>query len=440
MGLSLLEAAIQTHGAKSVFAGMTQEQRDNVKFNWKIIARPEQLAPRGDWQKWLLLAGRGFGKTRSGAEWVRDQVWTNGRRRGALVAPTAADARDVMIEGESGILNCGPKDERPIYQPSKRKLVWPNGAVASIFSSEKPDRMRGPQYDFAWGEELGSWYIPPPTSADKDPLDMLLFGLRLGNNPQAIFTTTPRPTKHIKGLIKDGGCITTRGNTYENRANLAQQFFDVIIAKYEGTRLGRQEIYAELLDDNPDAMFQSSDIAAGRVKKIPDTVRLVRIVVAVDPAAKSKETSDDTGIVVVGLGSDGHYYVLADDTCHLKPAGWAKQVVRSFNLNAADRVIGETNNGGEMVEAVLRTENKDIPYKEVHASRGKAMRAEPIASLYEQHKVHHVGVFPKLEDEMTEWSPLEDQYSPNRLDALVWGLSELSGNISEIKMVKVAGA
>jgi len=426
MGESILQTVVRKHGAAAVFKGLSAEQKEIMLYNWAMNARPEQLAPGGVWNTWLVLSGRGWGKSRTGAEWVRQKV-KDGARRIAFIASTAADARDVMIEGESGIMNCGPPDERPKYEPSKRRLTWPNGAVASIFSSEKPDRLRGPQFDLAWGDELGSWYIPPATSNDKDPLDMLYFGLRLGNNPQAIFTTTPRPTKHIKGLLKDKNCVVTKGSTYDNRANLADSFFEKIIEKYEGTRLGRQEIYAEVLDDNPDAMFSMVDIDNNRIREISDRLTLERVVVALDPAAKSLETSDDTGIVACAKGDDGHYYILEDNTCHETPSGWAKEAVKTYNRNSADRLVGETNNGGEMIEAVLRTESIDISYQSVTASRGKAIRAEPIAALYEQGKVHHVGAFAQLEDEMCSWSPLEDRYSPNRLDALVWGLSALSG-------------
>lgn len=384
-----------------------------MRWDWKQCARPKQLPPDGQWTTWLILAGRGWGKTRTGSEAVRKAVH-DGRRRIALVAPTAADGRDVMVEGESGLLSVGPEDERPNYEPSKRRLTWPSGAIATLYSAEDPDQLRGPQHDYAWCDELASWKRP-------ETWDMLLFGLRLGSDPRCVVTTTPRPTKQIKDLIADPTCRVTRGSTYENRANLAPAFFSQIVRRYEGTRLGRQELLAEILDDNPGALWRRPDIDDHKIATLPGELR--RIVVAVDPAVTSNEDSDETGIIVAGVGHDGRGYVLDDMSLRGTPHQWGTQAVAAYSKYKADRLVAENNNGGEMVEHTVRTVDPNVSYKGVHASRGKVIRAEPIAALYEQGRVHHVGSFPELEDQLCQWEP--GMASPDRLDALVWALSEL---------------
>ena len=363
-----------------------------------------------------------------GAETVRKWV-SKGVNRIALVAETPADARDVMIEGESGLLNIFPESQTPLYEPSKRKITFYNGAVASIYSGANPDLLRGPQHEKAWCDEIASWDYPQGT------WDNLMFGLRLGNNPQCVVTGTPRPIKIIKELIKDEDTEVTRGNSYENKSNLTKQFYKRNIAKYEGTRLGRQEIYAEVLDDAPGALWQRDNIDDLRVYKHPE---LSRIVVADDPAVTSKDDSDETGIVVAGIGTDNHAYVLDDRSCVETPNGWAVITVDAYNEFKADRIIGEANNGGDLIEMNIRTVDKDVPYKKVWASRGKAIRAEPIAALYEQGKVHHMGKFNKLEDEMCNWEP--GMKSPNRMDALVWALTELMLNENGSAKVRILGA
>lgn len=377
-------------------------------------ARPEQLAPSWAWRTWLILAGRGFGKTRTGAEWVREQIKHYPIVN--LIAATADDARDIMIEGESGILAICPKSERPEYKTSKRQLIWPNGARSLIFTADEPERLRGKQHMKLWMDELASWRYP-------EAFDQAMFGLRLGDNPQSVVTTTPRPTKIIRELATNETTHLTKGSTYDNRANLAPAFFKEIIKKFEGTRLGRQELNAEILDDNPNALWKRGDIDALRIRNAPS---LKRVVVGVDPAVSAKKTSAETGIVVVGLGYDDHGYVLEDATLIASPDGWAKKVVAQFKLHGADRVIAEVNNGGDLVEVTIRTVDKNIPYKAVHASRGKWKRAEPIAALYEQKRVHHVGSFALLEDQMCNFDPDDDSGdSPDRMDALVWALTEL---------------
>src|SRR5215831_2253734 len=400
------------------FAGQLVAALEN---SWPVIARPNQLPPPGDWSIWLLLAGRGFGKTRTLAEWACGQAASGNVSRIALVAATAADARDVLVEGESGILAVAPPGCRPIYEPSKRRLTWPNGATATTFSAEEPERLRGPQHDAAVCDELASWSRP-------ETWDMLQFGLRLGRNPRCLVATTPRPTKLIRELLAREGrdVVVTRGSTYENRANLAPGFFDQIIGKYEGTRLGRQELEAELLEDTPGALWSHSIIDASRQAAAP---HLARIVVAIDPAVTSGEDADETGIIVVGKDHQGHGYVLADASGKYQPIEWARIAVAAYRAHHADRIVAERNNGGAMVEATIRMVDGNVPVTTVWASRGKAVRAEPVSARYEQGRVHHIGTFPKLEDQMcaftTDFDRARAGYSPDRLDALVWGLTEL---------------
>ena len=336
-----------------------------------------------------------------------------------MIGPTAADARDVMVEGESGLLAIAPPWCRPKYEPSKRRLTWPNGALATTYSADEPERLRGPQHDGAWADELGAWRYP-------EAWDMLMFGLRLGANPRAVVTTTPRPNKLVKDLIKLPTTVTTSGSSYENRGNLTPSFFSQIIARYAGTRLGRQEIDGELLEDNPGALWSLSQIEDLRVGDAPV---MKRIVVAIDPAVTNTEESDETGIIVAGLGADNYGYVLDDLTISASPDAWGRRAILGFVDHAADRIVAEVNNGGDLVENVIRMVAKDmgvtISYKAVRASRGKMVRAEPVAALYEQGRIHHVGSFPKLEDQMVEYDPLTSTKSPDRMDALVWAFTEL---------------
>jgi phage terminase large subunit-like protein len=395
---------------------LSPEERVALEYEWRFWARPEQLAPQGLWRAWLILSGRGWGKTRSGAEWVRGQVEDGRCKRLALVGATAADTRDVLVEGESGILAVSPPWNRPVYEPSKRRLTWPNGALATLYSADEPDRLRGPQHDGAWADELAAWRYP-------DAWTQLQFGLRLGDDPRVVVTTTPRPTAIIRDLARARTTIVSRGSTYENKGNLAPAFLDELRRRYENTRLGRQEIHGDILDDNPGALFRRTDIEVGRVRRAPP---LVRIVVAIDPAVSHDETSSETGIVVAGLGDDGHAYVLDDCSGIFTPAAWAKRAVDTFYDHGADRIVAEVNQGGALVEANLRTVDARVPYKAVRASRGKAVRAEPVAALYEQGKVHHVGVLVLLEDQMCGWDPTTAERSPDRMDALVWALTELA--------------
>ena len=427
--MSLTVASLSTWSAarRSEFVrGLSNEAALLFLHDWRYWARPEQLPPAtaangGEWWVWLILAGRGFGKTRAICEWAHRQAMGRPGSRGAMVAATAADVRDVLVEGESGLLEIAPPWERPLYEPSKRRVTWHNGSQATLFSADVPGRLRGPQYHWAVADELAAWRY-------SEAWDMLQLGVRLGSDPRIVVATTPRPTQIVRDLIGDSTTAVTRGNTYANRANLAPRFLERITARYAGTRLGRQEIEGELLEDTPGALWTLSQIDALRVRNLHLLPEMQRVVVGVDPSATAG--GDEAGIIVAGLGDDGHGYVLADASLQASPDGWARAAVAAYRANNADRIVAEVNNGGEMVQLTIRTVDPAVSYKAVHASRGKRTRAEPVAALYEQGRVHHIGAFAKLEDEMCTWSALENDPSPNRMDALVWALSELmlSGN------------
>lgn len=337
-----------------------------------------------------------------------------------MVAETAADARDVLVEGDSGILSVHPKDFRPLYEPSKRRLTWPNGAIATLYNAVEPDQLRGPQHDAAFCDELAKWRYA------RETWDQLQFGLRLGDGPKQIITTTPRPIPVLKEILATPTTIVTKGSTFDNAANLAPSFLTQIVGKYEGTRLGRQELNAEILDDLPGALWTREMIDAGRLKQAPE---MQRIVVAVDPSGTGGESDDgdSIGIVVAGKGIDGRAYVLADRTCKLSPDGWGRRAVAAYAEFRADRIIAERNFGGAMVQHVIKTVDPSASYKEVTASRGKVARAEPVAALYEQGRVSHIGSFSELEDQMCQIDPsgFIGEGSPDRADALVWALTEL---------------
>ena len=310
-----------------------------VGGDWDVWRRGPQKAPEGDWRFWLILAGRGFGKTRTGAEWVKAQI-AAGRRRIALIGPTAADVRNVMIEGESGLLRAFPADERPVLQATRRRIVWPDGALAFLYSAEEPERLRGPQHDAAWADELAAW------TYGQETWDQLQFGLRLGPDPRALITTTPKPTALIRQLMADPDSYVTRGATYDNWMNVSKAFLDRLLRRYENTRLGRQEIHAEVLGDAPGALWPQESLFNCRVARCPD---LRRVVVAVDPSGSSgDDEGDQQGIVVAGVGVDGLGYVLADRTCRLSPEGWARRAIEVFDEFGADRVVAEKNYGGDM--------------------------------------------------------------------------------------------
>jgi predicted phage terminase large subunit-like protein len=402
---------------------------DALATSWRVRARPEQLAPAGDWWSvWLALAGRGWGKTRTGTEWVHEHATAGSAGRIALVAPTAADVRDVLIEGPSGFLAIASESTRPRWEPSKRRLEWPNGAVATAYSAEEPERLRGPQHDLAFCDEAAAWKYP-------EAMDMLLFGLRVGQRPRMLICTTPRPTKLLRDLLAREGkdVAITRGRTMDNAENLAPTFLSQIVSKYEGTRLGRQELNGELLEDVAGALWQRAWLDRDRVEKAPP---LKRIVVAIDPAISTDEGSDLTGIVVCGIGENGEGYVLQDLSGKFTPDEWARRAVAAYHRWSADRIVAEKNQGGQMVESVIRQVEKNIPYRAVHASRGKAIRAEPISALFEQGRCHLVGSsLSELEDELCSFSSDFDRasagYSPDRLDAMVWAFTELMLKIEQ---------
>jgi phage terminase large subunit-like protein len=438
---------------------------------WPLVARPSQMPPPGDWRQWLILGGRGSGKTRAGAEWVRAMVEgvspaaTRVHGRIALVAETLADAREVMVEGESG-LRANVAGPRPVYEATRRRLVFANGAVAQIFSSEDPESLRGYQFDAAWGDELAKWKHAEAC------FDNLQLGLRLGERPRALFTTTPRPVPLLQRMLAEaggiggeagraepssggvplsglpaispprgeksaaagvpsGGTVVTHMRTDENAENLGAGFVEAMAARYGGSRLGRQELFGEMIADREDALFDRAGIDRMRVRAAP---ALRRIVVAVDPPATASKRSDACGIVAAGMAADGTIYVLADHSRQgLKPHEWARAAVGLYELLEADRIVAEVNQGGDMVEAVIRTVAPSAPVRAVRASRGKWVRAEPVAALYEQGRVRHAGSFPALEDEMADFGPdgLSSGRSPDRLDALVWAVTALAGPSAE---------
>lgn len=406
----------------AILSKLTQEECEALLHDWRgFHARPEQCAPAGDWDIWLILSGRGWGKTRTGAEWIREKALEKPIRI-ALIGETAADARDVMVEGESGILRCHPENERPVYEPSKRRLTWPNGSVATLFNATEPDQLRGPQQHIAWCDELAKWRYA------RETWDQLQFGLRLGDHPQVLVTTTPRPIELVKAIVagNEGKAVITRGRTMDNRNNLAGTFLEKIENRYGGTRLGRQELEGEILGDIPNALWTLANIDTSRVKEAP--ANLKRIYVAIDPAVSNTEESDEHGIVAVGLSTDGKEgYVLEDASVKGSPMEWAKRALSVHDRLQADGIVVEVNQGGDMVAQTIRSVRAGVKIIEVRASRGKHVRAEPIAALYEQGRIHHVGAFIELETQMTQMTTFgyEGDGSPDRVDALVWGLSVL---------------
>lgn len=401
-----------------------------LPFLFDFWAMPHQLPPEGDWRSWVIMGGRGAGKTRAGAEWVRSVV--EGARpldkgqcaRVALVGETIDQVREVMIFGDSGILACSPEDRRPDWEASRKRLVWPNGAIATVHSAHDPEGLRGPQFDAAWVDEIAKW------KKAQETWDMLQFALRLGERPQVCVTTTPRNVGVLKELLKSPSTVVTHAPTEANRANLAASFLEEVRARYRGTRLGRQELDGVLLADAEGALWTSAMLETCRVRKVPV---LDRIVVAIDPATTSGKAADECGIVVAGVQSSGppqdwRAFVLADCTVSGEgPSGWARAAIAAMEQYGADRLVAEVNQGGQMVQEVIRQIDPLVPYKGVHATRGKVARAEPVAALYEQGRVRHMPDLDGLEDQMTRMTArgYEGGGSPDRVDALVWALHEL---------------
>jgi len=403
---------------------LSRKEREVLEADWPVFAHDHQEPPElgangAPWVTWLIVGGRGAGKTRAGAEWVRTLA-AKPRQRIALVGGSEHEVREVMIEGVSGILSVHPRGARPEWIPSRRRLEWKNGSVAEGFSADDPESLRGPQFHAAWCDEIAKW-----REAEK-AFDMLQFALRLGLNPRQVITTTPRPIPLLKRLIADPSTAITRAGTIVNARNLSPVFLSTVLSRYAGTQLGRQEIDGELIEDRPDALWSRRVIEACRVDAAPP---LTRIVVALDPPGSSRAGADACGIVAAGRAQDGLYYVLEDATvAGLSPSGWASKAIGLYRRLEANSLVAEVNMGGEMVRAVLREVDRSVPVREVHATRGKYLRAEPIAALYEQGKVKHVRGLSALEDEMCDFGPegLSSGRSPDRLDALVWALTELS--------------
>ncbi len=419
---------------KKLVDAVSENDLNNVSQDWFFNARREQLPPSWDWFIWLMMAGRGFGKNWSGANWLINQHMTGNAKNSGIVAATAADLRRFCIEGPSGILSLAPNHWRPHHITSKSKLVWPDDTETLLFTSEEPERLRGPNLDKVWCDELGSWRLLDAT------WEMLMLCMRYGE-PQALITTTPRPKAILRDLLKRKGeagkpvpgkdVAVTTGSTHDNVKNLADRFVKEVITQYKGTKLERQEIYGELLDEFEGSLWSYKTLDACRVVEHPE---LTRIGVGVDPAVSSEEGANLTGIVVGGVaGSNKHAYLLGDHSLRATPEGWATKAVSLYNQFSADIIVAEKNQGGEMVESTIRTVDPNVNVKLVHASKGKIPRAEPIAALYEQNRIHHVGTFPELEDEMCLFLPGESNLqqlrsggsSPDRADAMVWLMTEL---------------
>lgn len=400
-----------------------------LRTNWLDTARDKQLQPKFDHYIWLILAGRGWGKTRTGAQDIALYALRNPNSNCAVVAPTHGDLRRVCFGGPSGLLSVVPPEcllqspDQKGYSQSVKEMRLYNGSKITGYAASEPERLRGPQFHRAWCDEVASWRYP-------EAFDQLMFGLRLGDNPQCLITTTPKPTKLIKDLIEREDCAITRGSTFENEDNLAESALKMLKEKYEGTNLGRQELYAEIIDDIDGALWSHDLIEQSRLPE--DTNReLSTIYIAVDPAVTANENSDETGIMVVGKDFNNQYYVLEDLSGRHSAEKWGRIVVNAFYDYQADRVIAEVNNGGDLVERLIRNIDTNVPYRSVRATRGKILRAEPISALYEQQRVHHIGSFPELESQMCSYTG-ETNSSPDRLDALVWGITELSKSSGQV--------
>ena len=414
---------------------MTQLQSNAEKAtiklytDWLKTARAKQIEPADEHNIWLILAGRGWGKTRTGAQDIALYALRNPNTICAVVAPTHGDLRRVCFGGNSGLLSIIPDEcysssvDYKGYSSSLSEIRLFNGSKIVGYAAQEPERLRGPQFHRAWCDEIAAWRYP-------EALDQLMFGLRLGENPKCVITTTPKPNKMIKSLVEREDVTVTSGSTFENEENLAQSALDMLKRRYEGTTLGRQELYAEIIEELEGALWSNKIIDEARLPE--DTEKeLKQIIVAIDPAVTNNEDSDETGIMVVGKDHNNEYYVLEDASGKYSPDGWARKAINCFYDWDADRIVAEVNNGGDLVERLLRGMDVNIPYRSVRATRGKLVRAEPIAALYEQRRVHHIGYFPELESQLCSYTG-ETKPSPDRLDALVWGISEISRSKGEV--------
>jgi phage terminase large subunit-like protein len=429
MGQSFMEK-ISLLSPEEKAAVLADLDPDVLLWDWHSWARPEQQSPEGDWNIWIYLAGRGAGKTRAAAEWVREEAkyTTTGQRRFALVARTAADVRDVIVEGESGIMNVTPPSERPLYEPSKRRLTWPNGNTATCFTADEPDSLRGPQFSHAWGDEVAAWR-QTPDAAGMTAFDNLRVGTRLGNNPKIMITTTPKRVPLLYSLLeeekKGKKVVVTRGSTMDNSGNLSSAYLDTILGVYEGTRLAKQELYGEMLDSIEGALWTIEMIGKGRQNLLPAHTPLR--VIGVDPSV-AENPRDSCGIVVCASTGERdlykrHAWVLEDATIHGSPEVWANKVVEMARRWGAP-VVAEVNQGGALVTNAINAIDPNVKVFEVHSKHGKQLRAEPVVLAYEQERVHHIGYIAELEDQMTAWIPGEGK-SPDRVDALVHALTAL---------------
>jgi phage terminase large subunit-like protein len=402
-------------------ARMAPEEADELYYNWLLWARPDQIAPEGDWVYWLILAGRGAGKTRAGAEAVR--AWSRTFTHVNLMGSTRQDAREIMVTGESGLLAICPPNERPKFLRGSDRLEWPNGAISQIFSAEEPDRLRGKQHMKLWLDELAAW-------RDPDAFDQAMLGLRLGDKPQAVITTTPRPTRLIKQLLDNPDAVVSRASTFANAKFLADGFLTQIAARFDGRAIGRQEMYGEIIEEAAGALWTRALIERQRLPKDAPRADYVEIVIGVDPPARSGAKSDECGIIAVGRTAGGVIHVLADLSSQGEtPGEWSARVVSAFRRFEANRVVAEINNGGEMVAQVLRQNDPNLPVRNVTATRGKFLRAEPIAAAYERGAVFHLAAFEKLEDQLctltSDFDSRTAGFSPDRADALVWAIADL---------------
>lgn len=417
-----------TEALQTALAELTEKEAETLYYDWPFWARDDQLIPTWNWFIWLLKGGRGSGKTRTGAETVR--IWKEDYPRIAIISRTPRELREVCLEGESGLLNICPKWDKPTYEPSKQRVTWKNGAKAFLYSAEEPDVFRGPQWHKVWADELASWtYLEKSPKDGYNAWDNILMGLRLGDNPQMIATSTPRNLKTIKEIIKDkkNNHITTV-SSYANRSNLSPKFFETVIKKYEGTRLGRQEIFGEVIDDIEGALWTHNQIETTRipVDNLNEVLKkIIRIVVSIDPAVTSKPDSDETGIIVVGKDQYNHGYVLDDLSGIYSPSVWADKAIWLYEKWQANYILAESNNGGDLVKSNIESANPSVPVRLVHATRGKVLRAEPVQAMYERREVSHVGIFPKLEDQMCNWDAQAGDESPDRVDAMVHGFTEI---------------